>query len=48
MENFNHMASSNRRNYIGWISAARCEETRQKRIADAIERLERNLSLGFK
>ena len=48
LENFNRMAPSYRRNYIGWISAARREETRQKRIAEAIERLEQNLTLGFK
>ena len=48
LENFNHMAPSYRRNYIGWLSAAKREETRQKRIAEAIERLEQNLTLGFK
>jgi uncharacterized protein YdeI (YjbR/CyaY-like superfamily) len=47
-ENFNRMAPSYRRNYIGWISAARREETRQKRIAEAIARLEQNLTLGMK
>jgi len=48
LENFNRMAPSYRRNYIGWLSAAKREETRQKRIAEAIERLEQNLTLGFK
>jgi uncharacterized protein YdeI (YjbR/CyaY-like superfamily) len=48
LENFNHLAPSYRRNYIGWISDAKREETRQKRIAEAIERLEQNLPLGMK
>jgi uncharacterized protein YdeI (YjbR/CyaY-like superfamily) len=47
-ENFQKLAPSHRRNYIGWISAAKREETRQKRIREAIGRLEKNETLGLK
>ena len=47
-ENFIHLPPSHRRNYIGWISDAKKEETRQKRIREAIQRLERNERLGMK
>ncbi len=47
-ENFQKLAPSHQRNYIGWISNARREETRQKRIQEAIGRLEKNQTLGWK
>ncbi len=47
-ENFNSLPPSHRRNYIGWISDAKKEETRQRRIREAIERLEKNERLGMK
>jgi uncharacterized protein YdeI (YjbR/CyaY-like superfamily) len=47
-ENFQKLAPSHQRNYIGWISDARKEETRQRRIQEAIARLERNETLGIK
>jgi uncharacterized protein YdeI (YjbR/CyaY-like superfamily) len=47
-ENFAKLAPSYRRQYIGWISAARRTDTRQKRLQEAIERLERNEKLGMK
>ena len=47
-ENFQKLAPSHQRNYIGWISDAKREETRQKRIQEAIRRLERNETLGLK
>lgn len=46
-ENFSKMPPSHRRNYIGWISDAKKEETRQRRIQEAIRRLEKNETLGF-
>ncbi len=46
-DNFNRLAPSYRRQYIGWISDAKREETRAKRIAEAIRRLERNEKLGM-
>jgi uncharacterized protein YdeI (YjbR/CyaY-like superfamily) len=47
-ENFQKLAPSHQRNYIGWISDARKEETRQRRIQEAIRRLEKNETLGLK
>jgi len=46
-ENFQKLAPSHQRNYIGWISDAKREETRQKRIREAIEKLKRNEPLGL-
>ncbi len=48
LENFNRLGASYRRNYIGWISSAKREETQQRRIAEAIGLLERNEKLGMK
>jgi uncharacterized protein YdeI (YjbR/CyaY-like superfamily) len=47
-ENFNHLPPSHRRNYIGWISEAKREETRQRRIREAILMLEKNERLGLR
>ena len=46
-ENFQKLAPSHQRNYIGWISDAKREETRQKRIRQAVERLEKGQPLGM-
>jgi uncharacterized protein YdeI (YjbR/CyaY-like superfamily) len=47
-DNFQRLAPSYRRNYIGWITAAKTEETRDKRIKEAISLLARNEKLGMK
>jgi uncharacterized protein YdeI (YjbR/CyaY-like superfamily) len=47
-ENFNRLPPSHRRNYIGWISDAKKEETRQRRIQEAIQMLEKNQKLGLR
>jgi uncharacterized protein YdeI (YjbR/CyaY-like superfamily) len=47
-ENFQSLAPSYRRNYIGWITSAKTEETREKRIAEALTLLARNEKLGMK
>jgi uncharacterized protein YdeI (YjbR/CyaY-like superfamily) len=47
-ENFEHYAPSYKKNIIGWISAAKKEETRFKRIREAIGILEKNQKLGLK
>ena len=47
-ENFSKLPSSHRRNYILWGSDAKREETRQRRIQEAIGRLEKNERLGLK
>lgn len=46
-ENFTKLPASHQRNYILWISDAKREETRQKRIREAIQRLEENERLGL-
>ena len=47
-ENFKRLAPSYQRNYIGWITTAKREETRLKRLQEAIELLEENKKLGLK
>jgi uncharacterized protein YdeI (YjbR/CyaY-like superfamily) len=47
-ENFNNLPPSHRREYIGWIADAKKEETRQRRIREAIEKLEKDERLGMK
>ena len=47
-ENFSKLPPSHQRNYILWVSDAKREETRQKRIQEAIGRLEKNERLGLK
>jgi uncharacterized protein YdeI (YjbR/CyaY-like superfamily) len=47
-ENFNKLPPSHRGRYIGWISDAKREDTRQRRLAEAVERLEQNLKLEGK
>jgi uncharacterized protein YdeI (YjbR/CyaY-like superfamily) len=45
---FQSLAPSYRRNYIGWITAAKTNETRERRIEEAITLLARNEKLGMK
>jgi uncharacterized protein YdeI (YjbR/CyaY-like superfamily) len=47
-ENFSRLAPSHRRNYIAWIMSAKREETRDRRLAEAIGLLERGEKLGMK
>ena len=47
-KNYNNRAPSHKRNYIGWIDSARKEETRQRRLKEAVQKLERNETLGLK
>ena len=47
-ENFNNLSLSYRRQYVGWIATAKKEETRKKRIREALELLARNEKLGMK
>jgi uncharacterized protein YdeI (YjbR/CyaY-like superfamily) len=47
-ENFQKLAPSHRRNYIGWITSAKREETRNRRLGEAIKLLVRNKKLGLK
>jgi hypothetical protein len=46
--NFNAMSNSCRKEYIEWICDAKKEETKQKRIAKAIEMLQEGKNLNWK
>ncbi len=46
--NFEKLAPSHRKQYIGWIATARQSETRARRSAEAVGLLARNEKLGMK
>ena len=46
--NFQNLAPSYRRHYIGWIMHAKKEETRERRLREAVALLEQNKKLGLK
>lgn len=46
--NFNKLANSYRKQYIGWITSAKREETRKRRLAEALRSLEQNKKLSMK
>ena len=48
LDNFSNLAKSYKRQYVGWISSAKREETRRRRLAEAIRLLEKNEGLGMK
>jgi len=47
LENFQKLPPSHQRRYVGWISDAKREETRQKRIQESIMLLKENKRLGL-
>ena len=47
-QNFDALALSFQKHYIAWIAMAKKSETREKRINQAIQLLERNEKLGLK
>jgi uncharacterized protein YdeI (YjbR/CyaY-like superfamily) len=47
-ENFRNLAPSYRRHYVGWIMHATQEETRERRLREAVWLLEQNKKLGLK
>ena len=47
-ENFNRLAPTYKRHYIGWITSAKREETRVRRLEESLELLEQNKKLGLK
>jgi uncharacterized protein YdeI (YjbR/CyaY-like superfamily) len=47
-DNFNALAKSYQRDYILWISSAKKEETRVRRIGESIKLLKQNRKLGLK
>jgi uncharacterized protein YdeI (YjbR/CyaY-like superfamily) len=48
LDNFERLPPSQKRLYIGWILDARKGETRKRRLAEAVARLEQGLRLGLK
>jgi uncharacterized protein YdeI (YjbR/CyaY-like superfamily) len=46
--NFSNLAPSYRRLYVGWVEDAKKEETRRKRLAEAVRLLEQGKKLGLK
>jgi uncharacterized protein YdeI (YjbR/CyaY-like superfamily) len=48
LENFKRLAKSYRRHFVGWVASAKREDTRKRRIVEAISLLERNEKLGMK
>jgi uncharacterized protein YdeI (YjbR/CyaY-like superfamily) len=46
-ENFARLAPCYRKQFIYWIGIAKRDETRQKRVAEAVSRLHRNKRLGM-
>jgi uncharacterized protein YdeI (YjbR/CyaY-like superfamily) len=47
-ENFNKLAPSYKKQYVGWITTAKKEETRQRRLKEALEILAQGKKLGMK
>lgn len=47
-ENFQNLAPSYRRHYVGWIMHAKKDETREKRLGEAVALLAQNKKLGLK
>jgi len=45
---FKSLAPSHRRHYVGWIMHAKKEETRERRLREAVSLLEQNKKLGLK
>jgi uncharacterized protein YdeI (YjbR/CyaY-like superfamily) len=47
-QNFQNLAPSHRRHYVGWIMHAKKEETRERRLREAVALLQENKKLGLK
>jgi len=48
LENFNRLADGYKRLFVAWVTSAKKEETRQRRLLEAIQLLEQNKKLGMK
>ena len=48
LDNFNNLANTYKRHFVGWITSAKTEETRKRRLMEAIRHLEQNKKLGMK
>jgi uncharacterized protein YdeI (YjbR/CyaY-like superfamily) len=47
-ENYRRLPPSEQRKYVGWITFAKQQETRARRLAEAVRMLEQNRRLGLK
>ena len=47
-ENFHKLAPSHKKQYLGWINSAKREETRLKRMKEAVYLLESGKKFGMK
>ena len=47
-ENFSNLSPSQQKQYLGWIMSAKKEETRARRLKEAIKMLSQNKKLGMK
>lgn len=47
-ENFNKLAPSYRRQYVAWVTEAKREDTRAKRLKETVALLKQNKKLGMK
>jgi len=48
LDSFNNLANNYKKNIIGLIASAKREETRKRRLTEAIRLLEQNKKLGMK
>jgi uncharacterized protein YdeI (YjbR/CyaY-like superfamily) len=48
LRHFEALAPSHRRRYVGWIATAKCEQTRTRRLMEAIRLLKAGRELGLK
>ncbi|WP_291271550.1 YdeI/OmpD-associated family protein [Geothrix sp.] len=47
LSNFQNLPPSHQRRYVGWVSSAKREDTREKRIAEAVILLKENKRIGL-
>jgi len=47
-DNFSKLSNGYKRQFVDWIDSAKKEETRRKRVEEAVKRLEQNQKLGMK
>jgi len=47
-QNFENLAPSYRRQYIWWVAIAKRDETRRRRVSEAVRLLAENKKLGMK
>ena len=48
LDNFSNLTNYYKGNFIGWITSAKREETRKRRLAESIRLLEQNKELEMK